>query len=197
MMTPPHIPAIHRARVVRMQFSFSNHEHVPISIKDLKRESLERTAERAERSKHSDSGSTQLWDAEKQKAKGKIRLVQRTQRRFATRYAEIDVGLLAEVDRAHERLNGLSTRRILQREYQEFGRKEYERLAGISASHIHNLRRSPAYRRKAVGFERTKPTGVSIAERRRPDPTRDCLGASALARSYPPLLCRNDPGILN
>jgi transposase InsO family protein len=78
--------------------------------------------------------------------------------------------LLAEVDRAHERLNGPSTRRILQREYREFGRKEYERLAGISASHIYNLRRSPVYRRRTVGFEHTKPTGVSIAERRRPDP---------------------------
>ena len=64
-MTAPNISAINRARVLRMQFSFSNHEHVPISIKDLKRESLERTAERAERSKHSGSGSTQLWDPEK------------------------------------------------------------------------------------------------------------------------------------
>jgi hypothetical protein len=105
-----------------------------------------------------------------QKANGEIRLGQRTRWRFATRYTETDVGLLAEVDRAHERLNGLSTRRIPQREYQEFGGKEYERLAGISASHIYNLRRSPACRRKAVGFEHTKPTGVSIAERRRPDP---------------------------
>jgi transposase InsO family protein len=105
-----------------------------------------------------------------QKANGEIRLVQRTRRRFATRYNEADVGLLAEVDRAHERLNGPSTRRILQREYQEFGRKEYERLAGISASHIYNLRKSPGYRRRTVGFEHTKATGVSIAERRRPDP---------------------------
>jgi transposase InsO family protein len=105
-----------------------------------------------------------------QKTHGEIRLVQRTRRRFATRYTEADVGLLAEVDRAHERLNGPSTRRILQREYREFGRKEYERLAGISASHIYNLRRSPVYRRRTVGFEHTKPTGVSIAERRRPDP---------------------------
>ncbi len=104
-----------------------------------------------------------------QKAYGQIRLAQRTRRRFATRYTEADVGLLAEVDRAHERLNGPSTRRILQREYQEFGRKEYERLAGIPASHIYNLRRSPAYQRRTVGFERTKPTGVSIAGRRKPD----------------------------
>ena len=113
-----------------------------------------------------------------QKANGEIRLAQRTRRRFPIRYTETDVGLLAEVDRAHERLNGPSTRRILQREYLEFGKKEYERLAmcfqllhqGISASHIYNLRRSPVYRRGTVGFEYTKPTGVSIAERRRPDP---------------------------
>ena len=104
-----------------------------------------------------------------QKAYGQIRLAQRTRRRFATRYTDADVGLPAEVDRAHERLNGPSTRRILQREYQEFGRKEYERLAGIPASHIYNLRRSPVYQRRTVGFERTKPTGVSIAKRRKPD----------------------------
>jgi len=67
-----------------------------------------------------------------QKANGEIRAAERTRRRFATRYTDTDtdVGLLAEVDRAHERLNGPSTRRILQREYGEFGRKEYERLAG-------------------------------------------------------------------
>ena len=47
-----------------------------------------------------------------QKANGEIRLVQRTRRRFATRYTDTDVGLLADVDRAHERLNGPSTRRI-------------------------------------------------------------------------------------
>jgi hypothetical protein len=105
-----------------------------------------------------------------QKANRAIRPAQRTRRRFATRYTEADVGLLAEVYRAHERLNGPSTRRILQREYREFGRKEYERLAGISASHIYNLRRRPICRRRTVGFEHTKPTGVPIAERRRPDP---------------------------
>jgi transposase InsO family protein len=106
-----------------------------------------------------------------QKATGEIRLVARSRRRgFATRYTEADVELLAEVDRAHERLSGPATRRILQREHQEFGRQKYKRLAGISASHIYNLRRSSAYRRRTVGFEHTRPGGVSIAERRRPDP---------------------------
>jgi transposase InsO family protein len=106
-----------------------------------------------------------------QKATGEIRPAPRSRRRgFATRYTEADVELLAEVDRAHERLSGPATRRILQREHQEFGRQKYKRLAGISASHIYNLRRSSAYRRRTVGFEHTKPTGVPIAERRRPDP---------------------------
>jgi len=104
------------------------------------------------------------------KANGEIRLAPRTRRRFATRYNEADVEMLAEVDRAHERLSGPATRRILQREYGEYGKKKYQRLAEISASHIYNLRRSPAYRRKTVGFDHTRPAGVSIAERKRPDP---------------------------
>lgn len=53
---------------------------------------------------------------------------------FATQYTDADVALLAEVDRAHERLSGPATRRILEREYQEFGKKEFQRLAGISVS---------------------------------------------------------------
>jgi transposase InsO family protein len=106
----------------------------------------------------------------RQKADGEIRVAQRTRRRFPTVYTEADVALLAEVDRAHERLNGAATRHILAREYQEFGRKEFMRLSEISPSHIYNLRQSPVYRRKTVGFEFTRPTGVSIAERKRPEP---------------------------
>jgi hypothetical protein len=44
------------------------------------------------------------------------------------------------------------------------------RLAGISVAHLHNLRNSVGYRRQAAVFEPTRPSGVSIAERRRPDP---------------------------
>lgn len=106
----------------------------------------------------------------RQKADGEIRVATRTRRRFAVRYTEADVALLAEVDRAHERLSGPATRRILQREYREFGKKEFARLAEISPSHIYNLRRSPLYRNKTVGFDHTRPSGVSIAERKRPDP---------------------------
>jgi transposase InsO family protein len=90
--------------------------------------------------------------------------------RFPSKYTAADVALLAEVDRAHGRLSGPATRRILQREHLHFGQPEFERLAEISASHIYNLRRRPAYRKLAAKFDATRPTKVSIGERRRPDP---------------------------
>ena len=52
--------------------------------------------------------------------------------RFPGKYTERDVTLLAEVDRAHERLSGPATQRILRRELEEYGKAEYARLAGIS-----------------------------------------------------------------
>jgi transposase InsO family protein len=74
------------------------------------------------------------------------------------------------VDRAHERLSGPATRRILKREYAEFGNRKFMRLAEISVAHLYNLRNSAAYRKVAAVFVPTRPSPVSIAERRRPDP---------------------------
>jgi transposase InsO family protein len=90
--------------------------------------------------------------------------------RFPSKYTEQDIGLLAEVDRAHQRLSGPATRCILKREYEEFGKPEYARLAGISVSHLYNLRHRMSYRKQAAVFEPTRPSGVSIGERRKPDP---------------------------
>jgi len=90
--------------------------------------------------------------------------------RFPNKYTRRDVELLAELDQAHEGLSGPATRRILEREYREFGHKEYERLAGISVAQIYRLRKRAAYRQRRVHFTKTRPTAVSIGERRRPDP---------------------------
>jgi transposase InsO family protein len=90
--------------------------------------------------------------------------------RFAARYTMDDVELLASVDEAHETLSGPATRRILEREYQQYGKQEYARLASISVSHIYNLRRDRGYRQRRLNYVKTKPTGVTIAERRRPNP---------------------------
>ena len=89
---------------------------------------------------------------------------------FSTRYTAEDIALLAEVDRAHERLSGPATRHILQREYQQYGNKSYERLAKISVAHLYNLRASVRYRNQVAVFEPTRSTAIAIGERRRPNP---------------------------
>src|SRR5580658_9498419 len=101
---------------------------------------------------------------------GTVELRTSLRRRFPGKYTERDVTLLAEVDRAHEQLSGPATQRILKREHEEYGKAEFARLAGISVSHIYNLRASPRYRRQATTFQPTRPSANSIGERRRPEP---------------------------
>src|SRR5712691_1043824 len=101
---------------------------------------------------------------------GVVRAAPYQRHRFPARYTAQDIGLLAEVDRAHERLSGPATRRILQREYEQSGNQQYERLAKISVAHLYNLRASARYRNQAAVFEPTRPTSIAIGERRRPDP---------------------------
>jgi hypothetical protein len=90
--------------------------------------------------------------------------------RFPQRYITAGIVLLAEVDAAHEELAGPAVRHILQREYQICGKQDYERLAGISVSHIYNLRRSSPYQRCRVRVHHTQARQVPIGERRKPDP---------------------------
>lgn len=90
--------------------------------------------------------------------------------RFVQRYTRADIELLAAVDEAHETLSGPATKRILEREYGEYGKLEYERLAGISGAHVYNLRKQRRYRECRLSYTKTRPTAVSIGERRRPDP---------------------------
>ena len=89
---------------------------------------------------------------------------------FATKYSVADLELLVEVDRAHGRLSGPATRRILEREWQVFAQPAYARLAEISVGHLYNLRNSMGYRRRAAEFTATKPSPIAVGERRRPDP---------------------------
>jgi transposase InsO family protein len=90
--------------------------------------------------------------------------------RFAQRYSQADIELLAAVDEAHETLSGPATQRVLEREYQQYGKPEYQRLATISVAHLYNLRRHQRYRERRLTYHKTKPTTVTIGERRRPDP---------------------------
>jgi hypothetical protein len=89
---------------------------------------------------------------------------------FQRRYTQSDVALLAEVDAAHEDLSGPAVRHLLKRELEVFGNEKFRRLAGISVSHIYNLRKSSGYRKLRVRVEHTKARQIAIAERRKPDP---------------------------
>ena len=101
---------------------------------------------------------------------GAVRAQPYQRHRFAAKYTVEDVALLAEVDRAHGRLSGPATRRILERAYEQFGEKQYERLAKISVAHLYNLRASARYRNQAAVFESTQSTAAAIGQRRKPDP---------------------------
>jgi transposase InsO family protein len=90
--------------------------------------------------------------------------------RFESRFTRADIELLAEVDEAHETLSGPATQKILEREFQHYQHVEYERLAGISAAHIYNLRRRPRYRERRLNYTKTRAVAVAIGERRKPTP---------------------------
>jgi hypothetical protein len=94
--------------------------------------------------------------------------------RFEVRYTAADIEVLAAVDESHEMLSGPATQKILYREFHEYGAEEYERLASISVPHIYNLRKSAAYRRKRIFYQKTRPVKVAIGERRRPGPQGTC-----------------------
>jgi hypothetical protein len=90
--------------------------------------------------------------------------------RFPVKYTPRDIDLLARTDQLHETLSGPATRKILQREYREYGHQEFENISMISVAHLYNLRRSDAYRSINRRYAKTKPTVVRIGERVKPDP---------------------------
>ena len=103
-------------------------------------------------------------------ARGTVQPAPYRRHRFPQRYTTADIQLLASVDEAHETLSGPATRRILEREYQQYDKPEYKRLATISVAHLYNLRQHPRYRERRLSYTKTRPTAISIGERRCPQP---------------------------
>lgn len=91
-------------------------------------------------------------------------------RRFAQRYTREDIALLAGVDEAHETLSGPATKKLLQRACYNFHESRYQSLARISVAQLYRLRGSRAYRERRIQYQATRPTQVSIGERRKPKP---------------------------
>lgn len=89
---------------------------------------------------------------------------------FSGTYTREDCILLATTDAAHDVLSGPATRKILEREYVMYGKPAYERLAGISVSHIYNLRKTYLYHQHIAVFKTTSGSKVTIGLRHKPEP---------------------------
>jgi len=105
-----------------------------------------------------------------QRRTGRVKAAVYARTKFATRYTAVDVDLLAYVDKAHGNLSGPATRRILEREYSDYGQAAYVRLSSISVAHLYRLRNSVAYRKRNTTYQPTRPTPIPIGERRKPQP---------------------------
>ena len=89
---------------------------------------------------------------------------------FARKYTSSDVELLVQMDRANEDVCGPAIAHLLRRAYTVYGNKDYERLAGLSVSHLYNLRKSVGYQRLRVSFTKTRPVCNLIGVRKAPRP---------------------------
>ena len=97
------------------------------------------------------------------RANGELRPTHYRRHRFPQRYTGADIELLATVDEAHESLSGPATRRILEREYQDYGKSEYQRLASLSVAHLYNLRHQQRYRERRLNYTQTRQRFAPIA----------------------------------
>jgi hypothetical protein len=101
---------------------------------------------------------------------GHVKAVVYRRRKFPTVYAKADVELLAYVDKSHGNLSGPATKRILEREFSEYGQSAYERVSGISVAQLYRFRDSDIYRKRNTSYQPTRPTLIPIGERRKPRP---------------------------
>lgn len=96
----------------------------------------------------------------------------RNRNKFSFKYEPVDIALLIKTDLAHNHLSGPATKKILKREFEVFGKVEYENISKISISHIYNLRNNNLQygSSQAKFFKRTQATQVNIGIRRKPKP---------------------------
>jgi len=87
---------------------------------------------------------------------------------FRRYYTDADCRALAELDQLHGQRCGPVTRQLCRRQYHQFGETRYQRLAEVSNGQLYNLRRRRSYELRRGRVDKTQPTGVAIAERRRP-----------------------------
>lgn len=110
---------------------------------------------------------TQLFRLVKRAEIGKLTR-QLYQRAKAHRiYTIMDIKLLERTDELHLRMSEKATIEILRRENEIFNHREFQTIAGISHSHLTNLRHSPIY--KAGWINHTKARQIQIGITQKPE----------------------------
>ena len=89
---------------------------------------------------------------------------------FVRKYTAEDIVLLVEMDRAHADVCGPAVAHLLRRACHVYGDARYERLAGLSVSHLYNLRKSTGYQAQRITFVGTRPVRNTIGVRQAPAP---------------------------
>ena len=89
---------------------------------------------------------------------------------FKLKYTKADIRLLAEMDERHQQPSGPVIKKLCERAWEHVDESKYERLAGISVSHLYNLRQSTAYQRQRCVLTKTRPKAAKIGTRRKPCP---------------------------
>jgi len=92
--------------------------------------------------------------------------------KFSLKYFPCDISLLIETDIVHNCLSGEATKKILEREYNKYGKIKYGNISNISSSHIYNIRnKSLQYNSSQAKFlKRTQAIQTSIGIRKKPEP---------------------------
>ncbi len=91
---------------------------------------------------------------------GRIQRRQRTTHGFPRKYIDEAIRLLARTDELYGTLSGPTTKTLCERACNVFDQQEYRQLAGISVTHLYNLRRSRPYSRVRHHFEKTCPPAL-------------------------------------
>ena len=102
--------------------------------------------------------------------RGQLRPCSNAGNGFTRKYTDADRRLLAELDALHGTLSGPATKKLCERAWRLFEQSDYQRLAGISVSHLYNLRRSKIYLGSRRQYNKTHSRASSIGERRKPQP---------------------------
>lgn len=92
--------------------------------------------------------------------------------KFSLKYFPCDIALLIETDIAHDCLSGEATKRILEREYNKYGKIKYGNISNISSAHIYNIRnKNLQYNSSQAKFlKRTQTIQTNIGIRKKPEP---------------------------